>query len=141
MVLGVMPHQQHYLELPDASLSQRLGEFTARITVLAQQIKPDAIVSFDTTGFDFHADHRASHAASLAVANNMDVDFYARLPQASQEGFALFGDPALKRRAVLQHVSQYSTDLKALTSYIGHPAMERYDLVTVSATTRQHALI
>ena len=145
MVLGVEPSQQHYLELPDAGLTNHEDQLEQAVAGLAQQIKPDAIVSFDTTGFDYHADHRATHTASLAVAGTLAVDFFARLSQLSQDGFILFGDSALKRKAILQHTSQYDPDLAALTRYIGHPAMERYSLVTalqksqVGGTALQYA--
>ncbi len=126
-----------FLGLPDAGVKERSRELFEKVMRAVTRIKPEYILSFGPDGMSGHLDHIAVGAAARRVARKLRIPLaaftradtgphsderrkffldrrkfgkYARtMPEYRKGDIKVAIDPAIKRRALRRHVSQFGT--------------------------------
>ncbi|WP_354567794.1 PIG-L family deacetylase [Glaciihabitans sp. UYNi722] len=126
----------------DALCAAPFGEVAADLATVIDSVKPDAVISYNSTGGYGHPDHVRAHEASLRAAEVMGVPFFAIEPDAAEGQLAVDVSAVLvrKRDALRAHRSQVTVDGDRyfLSSGPGQPitTVERYSRIRpVEATT------
>ncbi|MBX3094770.1 MAG: PIG-L family deacetylase [Cryobacterium sp.] len=125
---------------PESLLAADYGEVVTDVATVVAEVRPTAIVSYDSNGGYGHPDHVLAHDAASHAAEVLGVPFFAIVDPETESPHAVRIDvsPVLQRKrdALAAHRSQLTLDGDTIV----HSGGQRSRLGTVEAFERRRAV-